>query len=148
MMKFSLPLLFAVVAVVILPDNQCSAFAPVALPPSCSAMTTTSSSSSCSTSTSATALSMGLFDMFSNEAKEERERKKRLVIEEQERLQKEIMDRRRNPEKMDEYEYQTQVRRELRMKGDDEEAVKVAAKIYEGADDQSLLNGTKSSSHK
>ena len=87
---------------------------------------------------------MGMFDMFSKEAKEEREKKKRLVIEQQERMQKEIMDRRRNPEKMEEYEYQTQVRRELRMKGKDDEAAKITEKIYEGADDQTLLNGVKS----
>lgn len=83
--------------------------------------------------------------MFSKEAKEERELKKRLAVEEQERLQKEIMERRRNPEKMEEYEIKTQMRRELRMKGDDEEAVQVAASLYEGAEDQTLLNGAKAS---
>mmetsp|Transcript_9186 Transcript_9186/g.19268 ORF Transcript_9186/g.19268 Transcript_9186/m.19268 type:complete len:136 (-) Transcript_9186:432-839(-) len=132
MMKFSISLLFALVAVLVLPSQESSAFAPVA-------QTFVAQSSVCSSS----ALSMGLFDMFSKEAKEERERKKRRVIEEQERLQKEIMDRRRNPEKMEEYEYKTQVRRELRMEGKDDEAAQVAAKIYEGADDQTLLNGAK-----
>lgn len=88
---------------------------------------------------------MGLFDMFSKEAQAERERKKRLVIEEQERLQKEIMERRRNPEKMEEYEIKTQMRRELRMEGKDDEALEIAATMYEGADDQTLLNGAKGS---
>jgi hypothetical protein len=89
---------------------------------------------------------MGLLDMFSKEAKEERERKKRMAVEEQERLQKEIMERRRNPEKMEEYEIKTQMRRELRMQGDDDEAVRVAASLYEGAEDQTLLNGARASS--
>lgn len=88
---------------------------------------------------------MGLLDMFSKEAKEERDRKKRMAVEEQERLQKEIMERRRNPEKMEEYEIKTQMRRELRMKGDDDEAVKIAASLYEGAEEQTLLNGSKTS---
>mmetsp|Transcript_6682 Transcript_6682/g.14218 ORF Transcript_6682/g.14218 Transcript_6682/m.14218 type:complete len:140 (-) Transcript_6682:217-636(-) len=133
MMKFSLALVVAIVAAVILPEKECSAFAPVALSSSPLATTTVESSSS--------ALSMGLFDMFSKEAKEERERKKRLVVAEQERLQKEIMDRRRNPEKMEEYEYKTQVRRELRMAGKDDEALDIAAKMYDGADDQTDLKG-------
>lgn len=134
MMKFSLPLLLALVAILVLPDHQSSAFAPMV-----------SSSRSIATEQSSSALSMGLFDMFSKEAQEERERKKRLVIEEQERLQKEIMERRRNPEKMEEYEIKTQMRRELRMEGKDDEALKIAATMYEGADDQTLLNGAKGS---
>eukprot|EP00536_Pseudo-nitzschia_multiseries_P017370 jgi/Psemu1/224783/e_gw1.1521.3.1 len=137
MMKFSFPLLFAIVAVLVLPEQQCSAFAPIATP-SVSSLTTTTA-----TTPSPSALSMGLFDMFSKEAKEERERKKRAVIAEQERLQKEIMERRRNPEKMEEYELKTQQRRELRMAGKDEEAAKIAAKIYEDADKQTDLSGFK-----
>merc|ERR1712241_1533062 len=85
---------------------------------------------------------MGLFDMFSPEAKEKRERKKRLEIEEQERLQKEIIDRRRNPRKMEEYEDKTSQRREARMKGDNEKAEQIAATLYEDADKQTLLNGS------
>eukprot|EP00537_Pseudo-nitzschia_pungens_P012305 CAMPEP_0172388704 /NCGR_PEP_ID=MMETSP1061-20121228/5750_1 /TAXON_ID=37318 /ORGANISM="Pseudo-nitzschia pungens, Strain cf. pungens" /LENGTH=140 /DNA_ID=CAMNT_0013118665 /DNA_START=42 /DNA_END=464 /DNA_ORIENTATION=+ len=139
MMKFSIPLLFAMVAVLVVPEQQCSAFAPVATSASSSLTASTSSSSSSS------ALSMGLLDMFSKEAREERERKKRAEIAEQERLQKEIMERRRNPKKMEEYEYKTQVRRELRMAGKDEEAAKIAAKIYEGADEQTDLQGFKTS---
>ena len=80
---------------------------------------------------------MGLLDMFSSEAKEERERKKKIAAEkkkkaadEQERLQKEIIDRRRNPQLRDEYELKTQQRRELRMKGEDEKAVEIADTIY------------------
>lgn len=83
--------------------------------------------------------------MFNKEAQAERERKKRLVIEEQERLQKEIMERRRNPEKMEEYEIKTQMRRELRMEGKDEEALKVQTSLYEGAKEQTLLNGAEGS---
>ncbi len=135
MMKISLPLVLALVAVLVLPEHESSAFAPVV-----------SSARSITTEDSSSALSMGLFDMFSKEAQEERERKKRLVIEEQERLQKEIMDRRRNPEKMEEYEIKTQMRRELRMEGKDEEALEIAATMYEGADDQTLLNGAKGNS--
>jgi len=135
MLKLSLLLVLALVTVLILPDHESLAFAPVVFPSSSSSPTSTAASSS--------ALAMGLFDAFSKEAREERERKKRMVVEEQERMQKEIMDRRRNPEKMDEYEYQTQVRRELRMEGKDEEADAVTAKIYEGSDDQTLLNGAK-----
>ena len=132
MMKFSLPLIVALMAILVLPDHESSAFAPMV-----------SSARSLATEQSSSALSMGLFDMFSKEAREERERKKRLVIEEQERLQKEIMDRRRNPEKMEEYEIKTQMRRELRMEGKDAEALEIAASMYEGADDQTLLNGAK-----
>lgn len=88
---------------------------------------------------------MGLFDMFNNEAKEAREKKKRAEIAEQERLQREIMERRRNPEKMEQYEIKTQMRRELRMAGKDEEAAKVAATLYEGADEQPDLKGFKAS---
>lgn len=134
-MKFSLPLLLALVAVLVLPEHESSAFAPVVPSPR-----------SLSTEQSSSVLSMGLFDMFSKEAQEERERKKRRVIEEQERLQKEIMDRRRNPEKMEEYEIKTQMRRELRMEGKDDEALEIAATLYDGADDQTLLNGVKENS--
>lgn len=137
-MKFSLPLLLALIAVLVLPDHESSAFAPQS--------SVSSSLTSASPSNSNSALSMGLLDMFSKEAREERERKKRLVIEEQERLQKEIMDRRRNPEKMEEYEIKTQMRRELRMEGKDAEAVKIQTTLYEGAEEQTLLNGAKASS--
>uniref|UniRef100_A0A7S0Y920 Uncharacterized protein n=1 Tax=Pseudo-nitzschia delicatissima TaxID=44447 RepID=A0A7S0Y920_9STRA len=134
MMKFSLPLVLALIAVLVLPDHESSAFAPAQV-----------SNSVQTASSTTTSLSMGLFDMFSKEAQEERERKKRKAIEEQERLQKEIMDRRRNPEKMEEYEIKTQMRRELRMEGKDEEAAKIASTLYEGAKNQSLLNGAKPS---
>lgn len=133
-MKLSLSLLFPVIAVLILPDQECSAFAPSAL-----------SSPSALSAKSSSALSMGLFDMFNKEAKEAREKKKRAEIAEQERLQREIMERRRNPEKMEEYEIKTQMRRELRMAGNDEEAAKVAATLYEDADKQPDLKGFKAS---
>jgi hypothetical protein len=83
---------------------------------------------------------MGLLDFFNEEAKQERARKKRLAVEEQERLQKAIMERRRDPEKMEEYEQKVQARRELRMAGKDEEAERVI--IYDNVDQQTLLNGS------
>ncbi|VEU38870.1 unnamed protein product [Pseudo-nitzschia multistriata] len=132
MSNFSLKFLVALVVVAVLSGRESSAFAPVSTP-SCALSTSSSSSSS--------ALSMGLFDMFSKEAKEERERKKKAEIAEQERLQKEIIERRRNPKKMEEYEYKTQVRRELRMAGKDEEAVEVAKTLYDGAEEQTDLRG-------
>jgi hypothetical protein len=133
MMKF-LQLLFAVTTasmmIAVQPITQCSAFVVIA--PVVSVV-----SSSQSQSKSQSQLNMGLLDMFSSEAKEERERKKKIAAEkkkkaadEQERLQKEIIDRRRNPQLRDEYELKTQQRRELRMKGEDEKAVEIADTIY------------------
>ena len=69
-----------------------------------------------------TARSMGLFDFFSEDARKEREEKKEREVEEQERYQAEIIARRSNPEKMEEYEAKVRVRRALRMRGDDEAA--------------------------
>mmetsp|Transcript_16913 Transcript_16913/g.39062 ORF Transcript_16913/g.39062 Transcript_16913/m.39062 type:complete len:140 (+) Transcript_16913:89-508(+) len=135
MMKFAYLLVLALLAAIILPEHQSSAFSPIAM--------TTSHAAATSVSDSPSALSMGFFDMFSKEAQEERERKKRAIVEEQERLQKEIMERRRNPEKMEEYEIKTQMRRELRMKGKDDEALNVAKTLYADADNQTLLNGSK-----
>ena len=63
---------------------------------------------------SSTEQSMGLFDFFSEEARKEREAKKQAEIEEQERLQREIIARRSNPKKMEEYEAKVRVRRALR----------------------------------
>ncbi|OEU11831.1 hypothetical protein FRACYDRAFT_263326 [Fragilariopsis cylindrus CCMP1102] len=131
MMKF-LPLLFAVAAAIaVQPITQCSAFVVIA------PVVVVSSSSVQSKSKSQSQLNMGLLDMFSAEAKEERERKKKVTAEkkkkaadEQERLQKEIIDRRRNPQLRDEYELKTQQRRELRMKGEDDKAVEIADTIY------------------
>lgn len=100
------------------------------------------SSSSLSTST-ATQLQMGLFDFFSDDARKAREEKKRKLVEEQERLQKAIMERRRNPELMEKYEEQVSIRRELKMKGDFDSASKIDQ--YEVADDMTLLDGRKPS---
>lgn len=63
---------------------------------------------------SSTARPMGLFDFFSEDARKEREERKQREIEEQERLQREIIARRSNPEKMEEYEAKVRVRRQLR----------------------------------
>jgi hypothetical protein len=57
-----------------------------------------------SSSSSSSSLKMGgLLDFFSPQAQEARERKRRAQIEEQERLQKAIMERRKNPALMEEY---------------------------------------------
>jgi hypothetical protein len=74
---------------------------------------------------SSTSVQMGLFDFFSEDARKEREARKQAEIEEQERLQREIIERRKNPEKMEEYEARVKVRRALRMAGEDEMATKV-----------------------
>ena len=79
-------------------------------------------SSNALTSSSSTSLSMGLFDFFSEEARKEREERKQKEIEEQERLQREIIERRKNPDKMAEYEAKVAVRRKLRMAGEDDAA--------------------------
>merc|ERR1712115_368790 len=84
-------------------------------------------------SSSTTSCEMGLFDMFSEEARKEREAKRE--SEEQMALQREILEIRQDPEKMEEYEARVSVRRALRMKGDDETAEKV--QMFQGdADDQ------------
>lgn len=87
-----------------------------------------------------TEVSMGLFDFFSEEAKQKREAKRQKEIEEQERLQKAIMERRRNPELMEEYEANVQYRRELKMQDKFDEASKVD--LYKRADEKTLLDGT------
>jgi hypothetical protein len=83
---------------------------------------------------------MGLFDFFSEEAKEKRELKKQMEIEEQERCQKAIIERRRNPDLMEEYEANVQYRRELKMKGEFDEAKMV--NVWSNVEDKTLLNGT------
>ena len=80
------------------------------------------SGTSVSTVSSTGALSMGLFDFFSEDARMEREARKQREIAEQERLQQEILERRKNPEMMEEYEAKVRVRRALRMAGEDEKA--------------------------
>ena len=65
---------------------------------------------------SSSARPMGLFDFFSEDARKEREERKQREIEEQEKLQREIIARRSNPEKMEEYEAKVRVRRQLRSK--------------------------------
>mmetsp|Transcript_27309 Transcript_27309/g.54642 ORF Transcript_27309/g.54642 Transcript_27309/m.54642 type:complete len:124 (+) Transcript_27309:158-529(+) len=80
------------------------------------------SSGTCMTRKNNSPLKMGLFDFFSADAKREREARKEAEIEEQERLQREIIARRNNPERMDEYEAKIRVRRRLRMAGDDGKA--------------------------
>ncbi|KAL7442978.1 hypothetical protein ACHAXM_008574 [Skeletonema potamos] len=83
---------------------------------------------------SSTQQSMGLFDFFSEDARKEREARKQAEIEEQERLQREIIARRSNPKKMEEYEAKVRVRRALRMSGEDEAADKIS--VYTGEDEK------------
>lgn len=76
-------------------------------------------------SSSTTAVSMGLFDMFSEEARKERREREEREREEQEELQRQILERRRSPELFEEYEARVAVRRKLYMSGMDEEAKKM-----------------------
>mmetsp|Transcript_43133 Transcript_43133/g.104396 ORF Transcript_43133/g.104396 Transcript_43133/m.104396 type:complete len:137 (+) Transcript_43133:194-604(+) len=94
--------------------------------------------------TANTQLEMGFFDFFNDDARKEREEKKRKIVEEQERLQKAIMERRRNPDLMEEYEQKVSIRREMKMKGDFEAAQKIDQ--YEGAEGLTLLDGSKGAS--
>ncbi|KAL3806883.1 hypothetical protein ACHAXA_006599 [Cyclostephanos tholiformis] len=82
-------------------------------------------------------LPMGLFDFFNEDARKEREERKQREIEEQERLQQEILARRSNPKLMEEYEAKVRVRRALRMNGNDEAAEKV--EMYNGSDVEKLI---------
>ncbi|KAL7523328.1 hypothetical protein ACHAXR_000127 [Thalassiosira sp. AJA248-18] len=81
-----------------------------------------------------TARPMGLFDFFSEDARKEREERKQREVEEQERYQREIIARRSNPEKMEEYEAKVRVRRALRMNGEDEAADSMD--MYTGDDEK------------
>jgi hypothetical protein len=83
---------------------------------------------------------MGLLDFFSPQAQAAREAKKRALVEEQERLQKAIMERRKNPYLMEEYEQKVSLRRQLKMQGKYDEAQKV--EMYDTAEKQTLLDGT------
>lgn len=67
--------------------------------------------------TSTTSLSMGLFDMFSEEARQKRKEREERERAEQEELQRQILERRRNPQAMEEYEARVSVRRKLYMSG-------------------------------
>jgi hypothetical protein len=84
-----------------------------------------------------TVLPMGLFDFFNEDARKEREERKQREIEEQERLQQEILARRSNPKMMEEYEAKVRVRRALRMNGNDEAAETV--EMYNGSDDEKFV---------
>lgn len=92
---------------------------------------------------SSSAMNMGLLDFFNEEARQKRDEKRRREREEQERLQMAIMERRKNPEKMEEYERKVMLRRQLRMAVNDEAAAKVV--IYDEVDDNTLLDGTQGS---
>ena len=61
----------------------------------------------------------GLFDFFSEEARQERAERDRKEKEEQMRLQQEILERRQNPAMMEEYEERVSMRRKMYEKGED-----------------------------
>jgi hypothetical protein len=72
-----------------------------------------------STVTSSSALPMGIFDdlqlIFSDEGKKKRAAYDAKIREEQEEAQREILERRRNPQKMEQYEVQYKLKREKLM---------------------------------
>jgi hypothetical protein len=90
-----------------------------------SSSSSSSASQSQAVSQSTVVLSMGLFDFFSEDAKKEREAKREAEIEEQERLQKEILKRRANPEAMEEYSARVAIRRRAIARGEDGSKYKV-----------------------
>eukprot|EP00585_Thalassiosira_rotula_P024570 CAMPEP_0196233276 /NCGR_PEP_ID=MMETSP0913-20130531/3724_1 /TAXON_ID=49265 /ORGANISM="Thalassiosira rotula, Strain GSO102" /LENGTH=120 /DNA_ID=CAMNT_0041514057 /DNA_START=13 /DNA_END=375 /DNA_ORIENTATION=- len=100
----------------------------------CATGFTTSPNFQLQSTTSTTVCSMGLFDFFSEDARKEREERKQREVEEQERYQREIIARRSNPDKMEEYEARVRVRRQLRMNGEDEAAD--AMDMYSGDDEK------------
>jgi hypothetical protein len=107
--------------------SQASAFVVV---PNNGAAVTTTTTTTTQSSSSSSALNMGMLDFFSEEARQKREAKKDAEVEEQLRLQAEIYERRKNPEKMEEYEQKVMMRRQLRMQGKDDEASDIA--MYDG----------------
>ena len=88
-------------------------------------------------STTTTARPMGIFDYFSDDARKKREEEKERIYAEQEALQREIIARRSNPEKMEEYEAKVRVRRALRMSGEDDAAENMD--MYNGDNDPSQI---------
>ncbi|KAL9183674.1 hypothetical protein ACHAXT_004530 [Thalassiosira profunda] len=106
-----------------------TATAFLAATPTCQHQTTAASTT--------TARSMGLFDFFNEDARKEREERKQREIEEQEKYQREILARRSNPEKMEEYEAKVRVRRQLRMSGNDEAAESM--EMYNGDDEEKIV---------
>ena len=120
--SFTLPSLL-VLALIITTMKIISALIVAAVTAQSSAFVVPSTGSSAVASS--TSMQMGLLDFFSEDARKEREARKQAEIEEQERLQREIIERRKNPEKMEEYEARVKVRRALRMAGEDEMATKV-----------------------
>mmetsp|Transcript_11140 Transcript_11140/g.25988 ORF Transcript_11140/g.25988 Transcript_11140/m.25988 type:complete len:117 (-) Transcript_11140:1951-2301(-) len=77
-----------------------------------------------------TALNGFFGDLFDAEKRKEREAAREREIEEQMAYQREIMERRENPEKMEEYMARVSVRQTLRMNGEDDAADNVA--MYRG----------------
>lgn len=104
---------------------------------SITAFTTNPITSQLQSAVTSTARPMGLFDFFSEDARKEREERKQREVEEQERYQREIIARRSNPQKMEEYEAKVRVRRNLRMAGNDEAAEMM--EMYTGDDDEKIV---------
>ena len=72
-----------------------------------------------------TSVSMGLLDFFSEDSRKEREERRQREIEEQEKLQRQIRERRMDPEKMEEYQARVALRRRAIMDGKDASSVTV-----------------------
>ncbi|CAB9522441.1 expressed unknown protein [Seminavis robusta] len=72
---------------------------------------------------SSSSTSLFFFDMFmSDEEKQKKREKEERKMEEMEELQRQVLERRRNPEAMKEYEARVAVRRKLYMSGRDDAA--------------------------
>ena len=98
---------------------------------------TTATQNQCLSTTTTTARPMGIFDYFSEDSRRKREEEKERIYAEQEALQREIIARRSNPEKMEEYEAKVRVRRALRMSGEDDAAENMD--MYNGDNDPSQI---------
>ena len=87
-------------------------------------------------------LDMGLFDMFSEDARKEREEQKRKRLAAEEQALREMMERRRNPDKMEEYFDDVQQRRKERKDERDVwafQSEEVVANAAKDGEDDSLL---------
>merc|ERR1712071_249548 len=86
-----------------------------------------------------TALSMGMFDFFSEDAKKQREAEKQARIDAADLAQQRIVERRRNPDKMDAYQADVRAKR----KELTEEKAVYDFQRYEGADYDPLTDWEK-----
>ena len=104
-------LFLSFVAAMLLVSNGANSFAPQPRPRT--------------TQIARSSLSMGLFDFFSEDARKEREAARQAEIEEQERIQREILKRRADPDEMEEYMARAGIRRKAIARGEDGDLYKV-----------------------